>query len=193
MKHYIYIYRDPRDHTPIYVGKGQGTRAYMHLKNAENPRLAATIAEYRAAGLEPIITIEERFATHKEACAREMELIAQFGRRLWSEGSLLNTMPGGEGYDEETLRRLYNEPEFRLRNLEHLRRLNTDPELIKRREEGYLRRDATPGYLERRAEAIRNSEAVKEAARRGRGRKRNEETKANLRAAWVRRKAKQVT
>jgi hypothetical protein len=55
--HYVYVYIDPRDSTPFYVGKGVATRATSHLDGAGETRKLRKIAEIRAAGLEPRIDI----------------------------------------------------------------------------------------------------------------------------------------
>lgn len=127
-KFYTYEYRDPRNHTPVYVGEGKGRRAYVHLKKTHNPGLATFIAELCALKLKPIIDIKEYFSSQTEAWVREIELIALYGRIITGEGSLFNIMPGGGGMDEETMRRVFANPEYRQRNLEQLQRLTSSPE-----------------------------------------------------------------
>ena len=155
-KFYVYEYRDPRDNTPIYVGEGHGRRAYIHLKGKTNPGLATFIAELSALGLEPIIDKVAFFATKAEAWAREIELIALYGRLITGEGLLFNITKGGGSMDEEAMNLLWSNPEYRerrvelsrkqlleIRNdpifcekqLESLRRMNTDPEFIKAKSE----------------------------------------------------------
>lgn len=38
---YVYLYRDPLDHMPVYAGKGKGLRAFSHVQSSArtNPRL----------------------------------------------------------------------------------------------------------------------------------------------------------
>ena len=55
--HYVYLYVDPRDDKPFYVGKGVGERVLSHLSEAAESRKCAKIANLRAGGLEPRIDI----------------------------------------------------------------------------------------------------------------------------------------
>lgn len=55
--YYVYLYVDPRDGKPFYVGKGQGTRALSHLGESAESRKCAKIEELRAAGMVPRIDI----------------------------------------------------------------------------------------------------------------------------------------
>jgi hypothetical protein len=98
--HYVYRYLDPRpgkNLAPIYVGKGIGSRAYEHLKNAENPLLAKIIAKCTKANLDPIVEIVQHFADEADAFRLEVELIAKYGRLHLRTGTLCNLSAGGEG------------------------------------------------------------------------------------------------
>ena len=55
--YYVYLYVDPRDGKPFYVGKGQGDRVLSHLSEQAESRKCAKIAELRAEGKEPLIEI----------------------------------------------------------------------------------------------------------------------------------------
>lgn len=55
--YYVYVYVDPRNDQPFYVGKGQGERALSHLSDAAESRKCATIAELKAEGKKPRIDI----------------------------------------------------------------------------------------------------------------------------------------
>lgn len=54
---YVYLYIDPRDGKPIYVGKGRGARVLAHLKGDKRKQLTSTVREIRRAGLEPKLEI----------------------------------------------------------------------------------------------------------------------------------------
>ena len=55
--YYVYLYIDPRDEQPFYVGKGQGDRALSHLSEEAESRKCARLAELRAEGKAPRIDI----------------------------------------------------------------------------------------------------------------------------------------
>ncbi|HEX8616123.1 MAG TPA: hypothetical protein VF911_00945 [Thermoanaerobaculia bacterium] len=55
--YYVYLYIDPRNGQPFYVGKGQGARALSHLSEEAESRKCARIAELRAEGKAPRIDI----------------------------------------------------------------------------------------------------------------------------------------
>ena len=158
-KFYIYLYYDPRDNIPIYVGKGKGKRAYDHLISANNSGLSEAIAECRALGLEPVVNIEEYFKTDREACAREVELISHYGRRIMGDGSLFNIMPGGEGLDEETAQRIWSDPELREKHAEGIRRRDSDPEYRVRHAKAARERlvplNVDPKFRKKQAQAAR--------------------------------------
>lgn len=97
MNFYSYIYRDPRNSEPIYVGKGSGDRAHVHrIKPARNPHLRSRIDAIRADGFEPSVEViqalNEDHAFFLEEC-----LIELFGRRDIGTGTLTNHTAGGEG------------------------------------------------------------------------------------------------
>jgi hypothetical protein len=54
---YVYLYVDPRNGQVFYVGKGKGQRLLAHLSDEAESRKVRTIAELRAAGLEPRLEV----------------------------------------------------------------------------------------------------------------------------------------
>lgn len=94
---YVYIYRDPSNNDmPIYVGKGNGRRAYAHLNRTDNGPLPNKLNKMKQLGIEPIIEIipalAEWHAFFMEEC-----LVSMFGRKNNGTGILLNLTDGGEG------------------------------------------------------------------------------------------------
>jgi uncharacterized protein len=55
--HYVYIYINPIDGKPFYVGKGRGRRAVVHLDTEDASRKAQIIRQLRDAGVAPRIEI----------------------------------------------------------------------------------------------------------------------------------------
>lgn len=97
---YVYIYYDPIDNVPFYVGKGSGNRYKQHLKcDKRNPFKINKINKILNLGLEPSIKIYKDNLLEEEAFKLEIELIKEFGRRDLNMGTLCNLTDGGEkGY-----------------------------------------------------------------------------------------------
>jgi hypothetical protein len=98
---YVYVYRDPRptkNNQPVYVGKGTGDRDLSHWsRGSHNKPFQDFIAHLKVRSL--IALCERVFETENEseAFAKEIELIALYGRRDRKLGSLFNLTDGGEG------------------------------------------------------------------------------------------------
>jgi hypothetical protein len=98
---YVYVYRDPRptkNNQPVYVGKGTGDRDLSHWsRGSHNKPFQDFIAHLKVRGL--VATCERVFETgvEAEAFAKEIELIALYGRRNLGKGPLFNLTDGGEG------------------------------------------------------------------------------------------------
>ena len=89
--HYVYVYVDPRDKKPFYIGKGQGNRALGHLHDVHDPNheKAEKIQEIRDAGMEPDIYLLRHGMTDAEARMVEAAAIDLIG-----VGKLTNKMRG---------------------------------------------------------------------------------------------------
>lgn len=55
--YYVYLYIDPRDEKPFYVGKGKDNRAFTHLFDTSETRKVQRIKDIEAAGRRPRIKI----------------------------------------------------------------------------------------------------------------------------------------
>jgi hypothetical protein len=98
---YVYVYRDPRgtkNNQPVYVGKGTGDRDLSHWSRGSHSKpLQDFLSHLRAAGLKPSVSRVFKTPIESEAFAKEIELIALYGRRNLKQGTLFNLTDGGEG------------------------------------------------------------------------------------------------
>jgi hypothetical protein len=95
MNYYVYMYIDPRDNLPFYVGKGKDNRLKKHLsetfENTENRRKYAYIQGLRNKGIEPIIKKIKENLSQEDAYEFEEDLIRHYGRKdLDTNGILTN-------------------------------------------------------------------------------------------------------
>ena len=120
---YVYIYFDPRDYVPFYVGIGVSKRRHLyHLHEAmsrpkshktNNPVKFNKIKKILDRGEQPIIQKVAEDLSWEEAGFLEMFLIKTIGRRDKKEGPLTNLTDGGDGtkghiykHSEETKRKI---------------------------------------------------------------------------------------
>lgn len=95
---YAYIYYDPRNGDPIYVGIGKGDRAFKHWKKKANNRFFQNVLDkLRLLNLSPRIEFAALDLLWHEATALEKQLVALYGRRDQGKGPLLNLTDGGDG------------------------------------------------------------------------------------------------
>jgi len=73
LRSYVYLYIDPRDNKPFYVGKGKGNRCHSHMRARRGER-ADRIGELRKLGLRPRIDILKYGLTENEALLVESTL-----------------------------------------------------------------------------------------------------------------------
>jgi len=98
---YVYIYRDPRpskSNQPVYVGKGTGDRDLTHWsRGSHNKPFQDFISHLKLRGF--VAPCQRVLETEDEAAAfaKEVELIALYGRRTLKTGTLFNLTDGGEG------------------------------------------------------------------------------------------------
>jgi hypothetical protein len=72
---YVYLYVDPRDDKPFYIGKGKGNRAFAHLTVDDESKKSRVLAELHALGLEPRIDLLKYGLKEKEALLVEATAI----------------------------------------------------------------------------------------------------------------------
>lgn len=80
LKSYVYVYIDPRDGKPFYIGQGQGNRLYSHLGDPTDSEKVARIAEIRRHGQEPRIDILRYGLSASEAALVEAAAIDLIGK-----------------------------------------------------------------------------------------------------------------
>ena len=79
LKSYVYVYTDPRNGKPFYVGKGCVNRAFSHLNDEHETEKAAKIRAIRRTGAEPNIDILRYGLTDEEASLVEAAAIDLIG------------------------------------------------------------------------------------------------------------------
>lgn len=89
LKSYVYVYIDPRNGKPFYIGKGKGNRLFAHLKDRSEVEKVAKIDEIRDSGKEPRIEILRYGLSDSEAHLVEAASIDLLGK-----DKLTNRMSG---------------------------------------------------------------------------------------------------
>ena len=79
LKHYVYIYIDPRDKRVFYVGKGIGNRCFSHLKDTSETEKTERIEELRKLGKRPLIDVLKFGLSEKDALLVESTAIDLLG------------------------------------------------------------------------------------------------------------------
>ncbi len=87
LKSYVYVYIDPRNGEPFYVGKGSGDRFLHHLSDDSECEKVARIEELRRYGMEPRIDflrygVSDSDATLIEAAAIDLIGIPPLTNRI---------------------------------------------------------------------------------------------------------------
>jgi len=80
LKSYVYVYIDPRNNIPFYIGKGVGNRLFAHLDDLSETEKTTRIAEIRKSGHEPLIDILRYGLSDSEAKLVEAAAIDLVGK-----------------------------------------------------------------------------------------------------------------
>ncbi len=80
LKSYVYVYIDPRNGQPFYIGKGKGNRIFSHLEDQSETEKVIRILEIRQNGLEPRIDLLRYGLTDAEAVLVEAAAIDLIGK-----------------------------------------------------------------------------------------------------------------
>ena len=78
-KWYVYVYRDPKDFKPFYIGKGTDLRAFSHAKGYGSKNTMCKIESIRKRRQEPIVEIVAKNLSQEVALYIEMALIEFIG------------------------------------------------------------------------------------------------------------------
>ncbi len=79
LKSYVYLYSDPRDGKPFYVGKGVENRVFSHLADGTDSKKVEKIRLLQNIGLEPKIEILRFGLTDDQATLLEATIIDLLG------------------------------------------------------------------------------------------------------------------
>ncbi len=82
LKSYVYVYIDPRNEEPFYIGKGKGNRLFSHLDDQSDTEKVARIAEIRQNGKKPQIDILRYGLSDSEAALVEAAAIDLIGKAI---------------------------------------------------------------------------------------------------------------
>ena len=170
---YVYVYRDPRpskNNQPVYVGKGTGDRDLSHWsKGSHNKPFQDFISHLKQRGfVAPCQRVLET-ESEAEAFAKEVELIALYGRRNTNTGTLFNLTDGGEGaagmvktaeqkaVDGKFSKEHWQDPEYREKVVAAQKAAQGTPEARAMKSENSVEAWANPDVREKRQTGIKRA------------------------------------
>jgi hypothetical protein len=176
MNHYVYVYIDPRNDVPFYVGAGHNGRDVEHLARCQkgkgvNPHFYNKLCKLHREGIAPIVRRLVDEVTKAEAFdIWEPFFIAAIGRKDLGTGPLCNMTDGGDGLvnlspeaserQRAAVKEAHNRPEVKARNSAAQKEAQNRPEVK-------ARNSAAQKEAQNRPEVkARNSAAQKEAQNR---------------------------
>jgi len=112
LKSYVYVYIDPRDHRPFYIGKGKGNRLFSHLEDQSDSEKVARITQIRTAGMEPQIDFLRYGLSDEAATLVEAAAIDLIGKH-----NLTNRMAG---HHEDSYGRITSQEVIRVHSAKHV-------------------------------------------------------------------------
>jgi hypothetical protein len=92
---YVYVYRDPKNGEPFYVGKGHGDR--YKATAGRSKWFKNKVAKMKREGTPPLIEFLVKDCDEELALLCEVEAIDKYGRKDLGTGMLLNLTDGGDG------------------------------------------------------------------------------------------------
>lgn len=92
---YVYIWYNPENNQPFYVGKGTGKRAYDVSDKSRNVFFMRKYNKIKSTGLEPYVVIEHDNLTESDALSKEHELILKYKPTF--EGGILTNLSYSTG------------------------------------------------------------------------------------------------
>jgi len=173
---YVYVYRDPRPlkkDQPVYVGKGTGDRDISHWsKGSHNKPFQDFISHLKQRGLVAILDRVFETKSEDEAFAKEIELIALYGRRNLGTGTLFNLTDGGEGgsgtvrtpahkaVDSKFTKEHWQDPEYRTKVVAAQQAAQSTPEARANKSIASTEAWAKPETRQKRQEGIKQARST---------------------------------
>ena len=127
--HYVYLFTI--DAVPVYVGNGQKNRLWQHERSALHHKKRSQWQRHLATALKSgkkvVATVLQDGLSNAEARDFEIRVIALVGRKDLKAGPLLNLTCGGDGLNSEDAKRLFAQPNMKVKLAKGAARRMRDP------------------------------------------------------------------